>query len=100
MILGIDPKVDFAFKRMLGKVSTRPILIDLIDSVRSPQPGHFLQDVELLNPFNLQETTEDKLPILNIKARDQGGWLFNMEMQMLVHRAFRKRILYYWSRLY
>ena len=100
MILGIDPKVDFAFKRMLGKESTRPILIDLIDSVRCPSPGHLLQDIELLNPFNLQETAEDKLSIVDIKARDQAGWQFNVEMQLVVDPSYGKRILYYGSRLH
>src|SRR5438552_15150035 len=33
MIPRIDPKVDYAFKHLFGRDSTRPILIDVIDSV-------------------------------------------------------------------
>ena len=90
MILDVDPKVDFAFKRMLGKESTRPILIDLTNNVLCPKPGHQLQEIELLNPFNLKETADDKLSIVDIKARDQAGRLFNVEMQMLARSVLRE----------
>ena len=53
MMLGIDPKVDFAFKYLLGRDSTRAILIDVLNKVLDAPPGHEIQDVELLNPFNL-----------------------------------------------
>src|SRR5437016_9341427 len=88
MILGIDPKVDYAFKHMLGQESTRPILIDVIDQVLGPAPGHHIQDIELLNPFNPKEAFDDKLSILDLKARDQSGRQFNVEMQMLAYRHY------------
>lgn len=100
MILGIDPKVDYAFKYMLGRDSTRTILIDVLNKVLDPPPGHEIRHVELLNPFNLQETLDDKLSILDIKARDQSGRQFNVEMQMLGYPDFEKRVLYYWAKMY
>src|SRR5215468_471274 len=100
MILDIDPKVDYAFKHLFGRESTRPLLIDLIDQVLNPAPGHHIQDIELLNPFNPKEALDDKLSILDIKARDQAGRQFNVEMQMLADRHFTRRILYYWASLY
>ena len=100
MILGIDPKVDHAFKHLLGREATRPILIDVIDSVLNPAPGRRIQDIELLNPFNPKETSDDKLSILDIKARDQSGRLFNIEMQLLASPCYEQRIIYYGTRLY
>src|ERR1700687_3772642 len=100
MILGIDPKVDYAFKHLLGREATRPILIDVIDAVLNPAPGHHIQDIELLNPFNPKEAFDDKLSILDIKARDEAGRQFNVEMQMLAFRYYEKRILYYACRLH
>src|SRR5579863_5880621 len=100
MILGIDPKIDFAFKYLFGRESTRDILIDAVNSVLQAPPGHAVQEVELLNPFNLQESLDDKLSILDIKARDQAGRLFNVEMQILPYLHYDKRIVYYWSELY
>ena len=100
MILGIDPKIDFAFKYLFGRDSTRDNLIDAVNSVLQPPPGHAVLDVELLNPFNLQETLDDKLSVLDIKARDQAGRQFNIEMQILPYLHYDKRILYYWTDLY
>lgn len=100
MILGIDPKVDYAFKHLLGRDSRRPLLIHLLDSVLYSTPGPHIQEVELLNPFNPKEALDDKLSILDIKARDNLGRLFNVEMQMLLFQFYEKRLLYYWSKLY
>jgi predicted transposase/invertase (TIGR01784 family) len=100
MILGIDPKVDYAFKHLFGREATLPLLIDLINSVLDPAPAHRVRDVELLNPFNPKETVDDKLSILDIKARDQSGRLFNVEMQMLAFPNYDKRILHYACKLH
>jgi hypothetical protein len=51
-------------------------------------------------PFNPKETLDDKLSILDIKARDQSGRQFNVEMQMLTYRYYEKRILYYGCKLH
>ena len=82
MILNVNPTVDYAFKHLLGRDSTRPILVSVVDSVLDPAPAHRIRDIELLNPFNPKETLDDKLSILDIKARDQSGRQFNVEMQM------------------
>ena len=97
MILDIDPKVDFAFKYLLGKESTRTILIDVIDKVLEPPPGHHIREIELLNPYNLKDAADAKLSILDIKACDQSGRQFNVEMQIVVRPSFGKRIVYYAS---
>ena len=82
MILGIDPKIDYAFKRLFGMERNRDLLIDLINAVLDLPPGEQVAEVEILNPFNPQESSSDKLSIVDIKARDQQGRHFNVEMQM------------------
>jgi predicted transposase/invertase (TIGR01784 family) len=100
MILGVTPTVDYAFKHVFGRESTVSILISVVDSVLAPTPGHRLLDLTLLNPFNPKEALDDKLSILDIKARDQSGRQFNIEMQMLAYRYYEKRILYYAAKLH
>ncbi len=100
MPLNVDPKVDYAFKHLFGRDATRPLLIDVLQSVPDPPPGHAIQDLDLLNPFNPKEALDDKLSVLGIKARDQSGRQFNIEMQMLAVPYYEKRILYYWARLH
>src|SRR5437879_6166573 len=100
MIIDIDPTVDYAFKHLFGRDQTGPILVDVIDSVLAPAPEHRISDLDLLNPFNPKEALDDKLSILDIKARDRTGRQFNVEMQLLAYRYYEKRILYYWARLH
>jgi predicted transposase/invertase (TIGR01784 family) len=100
MILGIDPKVDYAFKRLFGREQNVASLISLLNAVLQPPPGSEIVAVEILNPFQEKDLETDKLTILDIKARDSTGRRFNVEMQLLVVGAFRPRVLYYWAKLH
>ena len=100
MIVGVDPTVDYAFKHLFGRDATRPILVDVLNSILAPAPGHDIRDIDLLNPFNAKEALDDKLSILDIKARDQTGRQFNIEMQLLAFPYYEKRILYYACKLH
>ncbi len=100
MIPGIDPKVDYAFKRLFGREQNRALLIHLIDSVLDPPQGEEIREIQILNPFNEKEAPDDKWSILDIKARDAQGRQFNVEMQMLAGHPYKHRSLYYWSRLH
>jgi predicted transposase/invertase (TIGR01784 family) len=100
MILGIDPKVDYAFKRLFGRQQNVALLISLLNAVLQPPTGGAIVAVDLLNPFQEKDLDTDKLTVLDIKARDSAGRLFNVEMQLLVFGAFRPRVLYYWAKLH
>ena len=39
MIVGVDPKIDYAFKYLFGREVNRPILIDVLDSVLFTMPA-------------------------------------------------------------
>jgi predicted transposase/invertase (TIGR01784 family) len=68
--------------------------------VLGPPPGRQILDIELLDPFNPKESPDDKLSVLDVKARDQAGRQFNVEMQMLPFPHYEKRILYYLCKLH
>ena len=51
-------------------------------AVLEPAPSRQLLNLESLNPYTEQMTLDDKLSILDIKARDDQGRIFNIEMQM------------------
>src|SRR5262245_21425822 len=100
MTLGVDPTVDFAFKWLFCREPNEHLLIDVINAVLDRSPADRVTAVEILNPFNEKQSEEDKLSILDVKARDRNGWQFNVEMQMLPDRHFRKRLLYYWGKFH
>ncbi len=100
MQTGIDPKVDFAFKWLFGREKSLPILAHLLNAVLELPQDSSIVELELLNPFSDQDRGTDKLWIVDIKARDKRGRLFDVEMQMVNEQFFRNRILYYWSGLH
>lgn len=91
---GIDPKVDYVFKRLFDREPTWALLVHLLNALLKPLPDKAIIDVELLNPFSEQDALDDKLSIVDVKARDKSGRLFHVEMQMLAGGAFRGRVLY------
>ena len=100
MLSRIDPKVDFAFKWLFGREKNLPLLVHLLNAVLKPPAGAEIVSLELLNPFNEQDAANDKLSIVDVKARDLSGRQFDIEMQLLAERVFSKRILYYWADLH
>ncbi|HLQ44111.1 MAG TPA: Rpn family recombination-promoting nuclease/putative transposase [Planctomycetaceae bacterium] len=100
MILGVDPKVDYAFKRVFGLEKNRDLLASLIEAVLAGSNYGPIADLQILNPFNDKNWPDDKLSILDIKARDRFGRLFDVEMQMLPRTDLRERLLFYWAELF
>ena len=100
MGLGIDPKNDYAFKCLFGSERHTSILIHLLNAVLRPPSDRRVVGVQILNPITEPVTLDDKLAVLDLKARDQSGRRFNVEMQMVLHPALRSRFLYYWARTY
>ena len=95
---GIQPTVDFAFKKIFGTPENAPFLLGLANAVlqlRDP-----LVDVEILNPFSYQEFQDDKLIVLDIRARDTVGRWLNIEMQASVYPGLLQRLAYYACSMY
>ncbi|AUB83016.1 Rpn family recombination-promoting nuclease/putative transposase [Candidatus Thiodictyon syntrophicum] len=96
----IDPKVDCVFKALLGAESNRDLLIHFLNAVLGAELSRPIVAVEILNPYNEKEFLDDKLTVVDIKARDATGQLFQVEIQLLNHRDLPARILYGWAALY
>ena len=75
----IDPKIDCVFKALLGAES----------NLAAP-----ITWVEILNPYNEREFLDDKLSIVDVKARDARECLYQIEIQLLNHRDLPARMLY------
>lgn len=91
--LGIDPTVDYAFKKLFGDPANSDLLIHLLNAVLSlPSP---VTEVQILNPFNEKDFAEDKLSVLDIKAATANQAWFNIEMQSHTVGWLRQRIVYY-----
>ncbi len=93
----INPKVDFAFKKLFGSEENKDLLISLINAIVSEEDQ--VADIELKNPYNLADYQAGKMSVLDIKAKDKKGRWYNIEMQISEDLNFDKRAIYYWARL-
>ncbi|MEZ6111308.1 MAG: Rpn family recombination-promoting nuclease/putative transposase [Pirellulaceae bacterium] len=98
MPLGIRPINDFAFKKTFGTPANKGVLVSLLNAIldlNSP-----IADVTIENPFNLQDFADDKLSVLDVKAVDQSGAIYDVEIQLTVVPGLDRRIVFYGCELY
>ena len=94
----INPKIDFAFKKIFGSEDSKDILISFLNAlIYEAQP--VIQDLEILNPYvapkirGLKDTYLDiKAKIIDRQTNEQRTVI--IEMQVLNVEGFEKRILY------
>ena len=96
----IDPKIDCVFKALLGAESNRALLIHFLNAMLGAELPVPVSSVEILNPYNEREFLDDKLSIVDVKARDDHGGLHQIEIQLLSYRDLPARISYGWADLY
>ncbi len=94
----ISPRVDIAFKKIFGVEENKDLLLSLINSIVDKTDQ--IVDVTLLNPYNPQNFKNDKLSIVDIKAKSETGKRYNIEIQICDEADYDKRALYYWAKLY
>ncbi len=93
MKIGIRAWIDFAFRKIFGKPGNEICLISLLNAVlQFPYP---VVSVEYLNPFGLKDFETDKLVCVDVKATDQRGRVFVIEVQIVVQSSFAKRAVFY-----
>lgn len=93
----INPRVDFAFKKLFGSEENKDLLISLINAIVSEEDR--VAEIELKNPYNLADYQAGKISILDIKAKSEKGRWYNVEMQISEDYNFDKRAIYYWAKL-
>ncbi len=93
----INPRVDFAFKKLFGSEENKDLLLALLNAILSDEPP--IVELELKNPYHLADYKAGKMSILDIKACDTNGRWFNVEMQISEDHDFDKRAIYYWAKL-
>lgn len=82
-------RVELVFKKIFGVEENKDLLISLINSVVSNEDQ--ISEVQILNPYNVQNFKHDKLSVLNINAQAKCGKLFNIEMQIADDSYYDKR---------
>jgi len=94
------PKIDCVFKALLGAENNRNLLVHFINAMIGSDLSAPIDAVEILNPYNEKEFLEDKLSIVDVKARDAQGAIYQIEIQLVSYANLPERILYNWADIY
>ena len=99
-ITHIDPSVDCVAKYLLGTERNTDLLIDFLNAVLFLNGDERVGHVTITNPFNEKTFLEEKTTALDIRARDQKGHGFHIEVQVITHQDLPQRMVYYWSSIF
>lgn len=96
----VDVKNDIAFRKIFGNEKKKVILISFLNAVLGLEGQNRVKEVILLNPFQLPRIAGEKSSIIDVRATDERGVTFIVEMQVAEPAGFDKRVLYYTSKDY
>lgn len=94
----INPKIDLAFKKLFGSEENKDLLISFINSIIIEEEQ--IKDITIKNPYNVSNYINGKMSILDIKAVDEKGKWYDIEIQVAPQSFYDKRALYYWGKVY
>jgi predicted transposase/invertase (TIGR01784 family) len=89
----INPKTDFAFKKIFGSKESKDILISFLNAILYNEQ-EAIQDLIILDPYQAPRIKGIKDSYLDVKATLQDGKTVIIEMQVLNVLGFEKRVLY------
>src|SRR3990167_9274643 len=96
----LDPKNDFAFKRIFGTEKNKDILIHFLNDILTFKDRALIQDVTFLKTIQDPETASKKTSIVDILCKDENDNRYIVEMQVAKEKGFEKRAQYYASKAY
>ena len=96
----LDPKNDLAFKRIFSNEHKKDILISFLNTFLNRSDDRAIIAVTLLSPNQVPKIKGAKETIVDVRCRDQRGFEYIVEMQVLPEVFFDKRVLYYVSNAY
>ncbi|MBK7940070.1 MAG: Rpn family recombination-promoting nuclease/putative transposase [Lewinellaceae bacterium] len=96
----VDVKNDIAFRKIFGNENRKETLISFLNAVLDFHGDQRITQVNILNPYQLPKLKGGKVTIIDVKATDQVGRTYIVEMQVGDIDGFEKRVLFYSSKSY
>jgi len=89
----IDPKIDFAFKKIFGSSDSKDILINFLNAILyEAQP--LIEDLEIIDSQPENPTLGAQETRLDVKATINGDRIALVEIQLINVPSFGNRVLY------
>jgi predicted transposase/invertase (TIGR01784 family) len=95
-----DVKNDIAFRKIFGNENRKETLVSFLNAVLDFDGDQRIDQVMILNPYQLPKLKGSKVTIIDVKATDQSGRTYIIEMQVGDLDGFEKRVLFYSSKSY
>ena len=96
----LDPKNDFAFKKIFGTERNKDILIHFLNDMIVFKEKAPIKEVSFLKTIQDPETAAKKTSIVDILCEDTEGNRYIVEMQVAKEKGFEKRAQYYAAKAY
>jgi predicted transposase/invertase (TIGR01784 family) len=96
----LDPKNDFAFKRIFGSKKHKNLLISFLNAVLESQISSPIQDLVFLKTVQDPDVAAKKQSIVDVLCQDEAGVQYIVEMQVAKYAGFEARAQYYASKAY
>ena len=96
----IDPRIDFAFKKIFGSEDAKDILVSFLESLMGLEGDKRIKEVTLMDPFLAPRVRDMKESVLDVRCKDHRGISYIVEMQVRKTRAFLKRIQFNTAKTY
>jgi predicted transposase/invertase (TIGR01784 family) len=94
-------KNDFIFQKIFGQNEHKEILLGLLNSILQLPAEERITDIEIIENTKLpKEYPDDRLGIVDIRARLLTGEQINIEIQLANKYDMERRTLFYWSKIY
>ena len=90
----LDVKTDFAFKKVFGSEGSKDILISFLNSLVSFPDGESIEDLTIVDPYQIPLIKGMKDTFVDVKARLSNNSTVIIEMQVLNVQGFEQRVLY------
>ncbi len=93
-----NPKIDLVFKKLFGTEQNIQLLKSLVNSILPTDEQ--VTTLELKNPYNPSDYITGKISYLDIKATDDKGKWYDIEIQVAPYDFFGMRLLFYWAKIF
>ena len=93
----LNPKLDYVFKRIFGRQGNESITKNFLSAILNQNITDIILEENTILP---KDMLDDKVGILDVKAKIDGSINCDIEMQIINKKNIEKRILFYCSKMY
>ncbi len=90
----LDVKTDYAFKKVFGSEDSKAKLISFLNALVYDDSPRKIKDLTIVDPYNIPMIKGVKDTFVDVKAVLDDNSKVIIEMQILNHQGFEKRVLY------